>query len=376
MQRFVGLFFVGFLASLHPLWGQDAQQLIRMVRQKQAHLTQITYSLLRTDTLVTGDVRQLRGQVVLRPEPIDRLFGFWFQAKQQGQADDLVYDGHVGYIANDLEKTYTLLTDSTQIRSLLYQSGGRLILPDLVQLNTTNALRFTLRQDQHVYYLTMHYADLKPYNVANRYKTVQINRTSLLPISVREHQETLGKVQDLFYQVQSVTIHPTRVDGLFHEPSFLRTYQQKLPSLPESKPVLQLMGQPAPSFRLATLGGDSLASSTFSGKVVLLDFWEVWCGPCLVSMPKVEQLYHRYGSRGLLVYGITHEVGQLESLRRVVAKRSINFPTLIGTDRVRSDYKLSAIPLYILIDRGGHIRYISEGFSDKLEESIQHLLTQ
>jgi thiol-disulfide isomerase/thioredoxin len=347
-----------------------------MVWQQQAHLTQITYRLLRTDTLVTGDVRQLRGQVVLRPDSTDRLFGFWFRAKQEGQADEVVYDGHVGYIANDQEKTYKLLTDSAQLRSLRYQSGGRLILPDLVQLDTTNALRFTLRQDQHAYYLTMHYADIKPYDVANRYKTVQINRTSLLPISVREHQETLGKVQDLFCQVQSVTINPTRVDGLFHEPSFLLTYQQKVPSLPESKPLLQLMGQPAPSFRLASLSGDSLASSTFGGKVVLLDFWEVWCGPCLVSIPKVEQLYHKYGSQGLLVYGVTHEVGQLDALRRVVAKRSINFPTLIGTDQVRSDYKLSAIPLYILIDRGGQIRYIREGFSDKLEESIQHLLTQ
>lgn len=222
----------------------------------------------------------------------------------------------------------------------------------------------------------MYYADIKPYDVANRYKTVQIDRTTLLPTSVREHQETLGKVQDLFYQVQSMTINNTPIDSLFHEPSFLLTYQQKLPSLSQSKPVLGLIGQPAPSFRLASLRGDSLASSAFSGKVVLLDFWEVWCGPCLVSMPKVEHLYHKYAAQGLLVYGITHEVGQLDAVRRLVAKRSIGFPTLIGTDQVRSAYQLTAIPLYVLIDRGSRIRYISEGFSERIEESIQQLLSQ
>ncbi|ADB38804.1 TlpA family protein disulfide reductase [Spirosoma linguale] len=376
MKRFIGLLLVGFGASLHPLWGQDAHQLIRAVRQKQALLNQITCSINRIDTLVTGQVRQFRGQLVLRPDPTDRLFGFWFRAKQDGQADEVLYNGHVGYKVNDKEKTYILLTDSTQIRTLRYQSGGRLIIPDLVKLDTTKVIRFTLRQDQHTYYLTMHYEDIKRYDVVNRYKTVQINRATLLPTSVREHQETLDKVQDLFYQVQSVTINPSRVDSLFHEPSFLGTYQQQLPLLPESKPVLGLMGQPAPSFRLASLGGDSLASSTFSGKVVLLDFWEVWCGPCLASMPKVAHLYHKYAAQGLSVYGITHEVGQLDAVRRLVAKRSIDFLTLIGTDQVRLDYKLAAIPLYVLIDRGGKIRYIGEGFSEKIEESIQHLLAQ
>ena len=376
MKQLFGFVLFGLLCSSIPLLAQDIHQLLTAIRQKQAGLNGITYTLDRTDTLVTGTVRHLSGQVQIRLDPTDRPFGFWFRSRQDDLPGEVIYDGRVGYETDDGEKTYTLLLDSMQIRNLLYRSAGRIVIPDLVHLDTTQAVRSTLSQDTRYYYITLYYADIEQYDVTKRYKAVRVDRATLLPTSIRQHQETLGKVQDLFYDVKSIVTNDTVSGNTFHEPSFLATYDQKLPTPNRKKPVLGLTGQSAPSFRLSSLTGDSLASTAFLGKITLLDFWEVWCGPCVASMPKVEQLHHKYADRGFQVYGITHEISQLDAVRRLIASRSIHFPTLIGTDQVRSDYKLVAIPLYVLIDRQGTVRYVCEGYSEEIDRSIQQLLQE
>ncbi|OIN59886.1 TlpA disulfide reductase family protein [Arsenicibacter rosenii] len=358
------------------LIAQDVHHLIKAVYEKQASLTTVSYTLERTDTLVTGHVRQLNGQAAIRPDRNDHRLGFWFRAKQDDIAGEVIYDGHVGYVTDDHKKTYTLVTDTTAFASLLYQSGGRMVVSDLIRLDTTKVVRFQLTQDDAYYFLTMHYADIKQYDVINRYKQLQIDRSTLLPVRVRQHQETLGKVQDLFYKISSVKINTVLADSLFREPAFLQTYRQELPVVNSKKPAGRLVGQPAPDFRLATLQGDSLSSTAFAGKVTLLDFWEVWCGPCLASMPKVEQLYRKYNQQGLQVYGITHEVQQLDAVRRLLTKWQLPFLTLIGSNQVRQRYGLDVIPFYVLIDRKGVIRLVSQGFSDDIERTVQQLVSQ
>nr|WP_293833621.1 TlpA disulfide reductase family protein [uncultured Arsenicibacter sp.] len=358
------------------IYAQSVEALIRAVREKQASLSGVVYRLERTDTLVTGHIRQLNGRATIRPDRNDHRFGFWFRAGQDDIAGEVMYDGHVGYVTDDSKKTYALVTDTTAIANLLFQFGGRMVVPDLIRLDTTKAIRLQLTQDETYYYLTMHYADIRQYDVTNRYKRVQIARATLLPVSVRQHQTTLGKVQDLFYKISAIRPDTTLADSLFREPSFLQTYRQELPVVSPKKPAGRLVGQPAPHFRLATLQGDSLSSTAFAGKVTLLDFWEVWCGPCLASMPKVEQLYRKYNQQGLQVYGITHEVQQLDAVRRLLAKWQLPFLTLIGSNQVRQRYGLDVIPFYVLIDRKGVIRLVSQGFSDDIERTVQQLVSQ
>ncbi len=376
MKRLTRIFCL--LGSLLPaiLAAQDIHGLIKAVRARQQTLRGVVYRLERTDTLVTGHVRQLSGQAAIRPDDKDRRLGFWFRARQDDIAGEVIYDGHTGYVTDDQKKTYTLFADTTAIANLLYQAGGRMVVPDLVRLDTTHAVRFQLTQDAVYYYLMIHYADIDQYDVRKRYKQLQIDRTTLLPARVRHHQETLGKVQDLFYAITLVKPDTALADSLFREPAFLQTYRQEVPAVSAKKPAGRLVGQPAPDFQVATLRGDSVSSAVFSGKVTLLDFWEVWCGPCLVSMPKVEQLYRKYSRQGLQVYGITHEVQQLDAVRRLIAKWQLSFPMVTGTGQVRKAYGLEAIPLYVLIDRKGIVRLVSQGFSDEIESAIQQLIKQ
>ncbi|RYG51392.1 MAG: TlpA family protein disulfide reductase [Chitinophagaceae bacterium] len=70
--------------------------------------------------------------------------------------------------------------------------------------------------------------------------------------------------------------------------------------------------------------------SDYSGKVVLIDFWEVWCGPCMVSMPKVQHLYDQCKVKGLEVLAIINDTKQLEPSIRIVKNKQYSYPMLLG----------------------------------------------
>lgn len=85
----------------------------------------------------------------------------------------------------------------------------------------------------------------------------------------------------------------------------------------------------------------------------------------------LTRLYDKYKDRGFKVYGITHESSQISVSKKRAEKSGLTFPMLIGNETSRKYFRVSAIPLYVLIGRDGRIRYLSEGFSDRLEAEIQ-----
>jgi peroxiredoxin len=199
----------------------------------------------------------------------------------------------------------------------------------------------------------------------------------MLPVAVKQHQETLGKVQDLTWNIQDLLINVPSAEYPFANPDFLKTYTQKVRSVSLGHPAMNLRGKDAPQFMLKSFDGRVVSSSDFEGKVVLLDFWEVWCGPCVESMPKIQNLYEKFKSKGLLVYGIINDIKQLESSRKfVLRKPDIKFPMLVGNEDIKKSYFIDAVPQYVLIDRKGKISFLSLGYSGEIESEVTKALNQ
>lgn len=313
------------------------------------------------------------GRVVIQKDEQDTVFGFKFWSRQDDDNGEQVYNGHIGYLTNDTDRLYTLKSGKNALESLLYGGGGRLIARDFIKLDTSKAEVILINQDKKNYFLTLKYPDLVKYNVTNRKKVLTIDKSNMLPIAVREHQETLGKVQDLYYEVKEMT-RTESGNYDFSSPSFLRDYTHSVTEKSKSS-VYALKDSVAPSFDLETFSGAIVSSMGIKGKVTLLDFWEVWCGPCVESLPKVQQLYQSYKNKGLNIYGITNDLKQLSSAKLLVKKQALEFPMLVGNVKIRKNYKLNGtVPLYILIDKKGRIVLVSEGLPGNLEETIQRLL--
>lgn len=359
-----------------PAIGQDAVELISAVMQKQSTLKMASYSLERIDTLLTGDVRRMRGNAYIKSDTSDRPFGFMFWAKRDDVASQVIYTGKVAYVTDDSNRTYVLMTRPDQITNVLNYAGGHVLMPDLMKLDTAKAINFSVTRDDQYHYLTVHYADLKEYDVIKRYKTVSIDRKTLLPMAIRKHQESLGKVQDLFYRITSLSLDDAASSYPFSEPEFLGHYSQQLASRSPNSRINTLIGKTASAFELRSLDGSIVSSSSYLGKVILLDFWEVWCGPCVASMPKVQQMQEKYSDEGLQVFGITHEEKQLDAAKRLIARKEILFPTLVGNASTKEFYGLTAIPLYVVIDRKGKIAFVSEGFTPEIGAEVRKAISR
>jgi len=134
---------------------------------------------------------------------------------------------------------------------------------------------------------------------------------------------------------------------------------------PNGQPVPQDDGQPAirfvhnpeaaPDFALQTLDGKSLKLADAAGKVVLLNFWATWCGPCRMEIPGLIELQKQYKD-SLQIVSLLVDVDDLEDAKKFVHSAGINYPVALASDDVRIRYGgVSALPTLFLLDTQGRI---------------------
>jgi thiol-disulfide isomerase/thioredoxin len=139
--------------------------------------------------------------------------------------------------------------------------------------------------------------------------------------------------------------------------------------------------QPAPDFDLPQLDGDGTISLTdLKGKVVYLDFWASWCGPCAYSLPQLERLRIHFRGRGFEVIAINLDQDK-RAARRFLSSKAITYPILIDPDKQTPvTYAVQGMPTAYLLDRDGNIRHVHTGFrkgdSDKISVLIEQLLNE
>jgi thiol-disulfide isomerase/thioredoxin len=135
------------------------------------------------------------------------------------------------------------------------------------------------------------------------------------------------------------------------------------------------IGASAPTFELTDLRGQTVSLSQFRGKIVILDFWATWCGPCRMSMPLLEKL-QKENPDDLKLLAINLEE-PLDLVRDYVARQNINTTVLLDSEgKVGRIYGSESIPMQVLIDKKGIIRDVKVGFSPRLGEMLRKQLTE
>ena len=129
-----------------------------------------------------------------------------------------------------------------------------------------------------------------------------------------------------------------------------------------------LTGKPAPDFALRSATGENLRLSEYRGDVVMINFWATWCGPCRQEMPLLDELYSRYQRVGFNVLGINIDDDSRRAMR-MVDDLGVSFPVLFDTRKeVSKLYRVEAMPVTILVDREGNVRYVHYGYKPGYEQ--------
>jgi len=118
-------------------------------------------------------------------------------------------------------------------------------------------------------------------------------------------------------------------------------------------------GRLAPNFQLEAVNGGQVSLTDFRGKPVLVNFWAVWCGPCLQEMPIIQDRFQKYYPD--LVVLAVEEGESLAGLRDFVEKEGFTFLVLAGSDAIARRYGIRAFPTSVFIDADGVIRSIVIG---------------
>jgi thiol-disulfide isomerase/thioredoxin len=144
-----------------------------------------------------------------------------------------------------------------------------------------------------------------------------------------------------------------------------------------SRPAAASTGRPiAPDFSLKDIAGNHLNLQDYRGKVVLLDFWATWCGPCRIEIPEFVELQKRYRDQGFSIIGISLD-DSIDPVREFYQQFKMNYPVALGDPKLAELYGgILGLPTSLLIGRDGRIYAKHVGATDVpiFEIEIKELL--
>ncbi len=210
-------------------------------------------------------------------------------------------------------------------------------------------------------------------------RLVQLNADLSKGVSASAHGGSKITAEVVF-QFSNWRINPELKDEqfVFTAPEGVKVQDRKEPEPGTGRESSLKTGSPAPDFTLPLLKGGEMTLSAEKGKVVVLDFWATWCGPCRQAMPVIEKVVHAHADKGVKLYAI-NQAEPPETVTKFLESRKMDMPVPMDKDaKVGNLYGVQGIPFIVVVDRKGMVSEVFPGmppdFEKVLTDAVQKAL--
>jgi thiol-disulfide isomerase/thioredoxin len=196
---------------------------------------------------------------------------------------------------------------------------------------------------------------------------VLLDKDNFFPVKVTRTSSQLGNRS--FYQVMLTNV---KVNGEVQNSieEYKRTFIDYSVIFQEKRKTNTISGGKFPKMSLPDVMHKGKIVDVNMDRPTLVDFWEVWCGPCIESFPKVERLKNLYSGR-LRVVGVVTE--DEKNAIKLITASDITFLNLMGNKKLTDDCNVTSYPRYFLVDKTGIVKQEYFGFSVKIEQDIRKM---
>lgn len=205
---------------------------------------------------------------------------------------------------------------------------------------------------------------------------ILINRNTLFVESVKRVFKEYGSVVEREWKLEKIQTSIANPEESLEHITLPMTYKinykpQEIISEKINYSYYLPTGMPVPEFSFPNLSGKSVALSDMKDKLILLDFWEYWCGGCIESIPKLKDLHEKYVDDGLVILGIFAE--RKDIVKKIAEKNDILYPNLQCDKEFLKTFRIRSRPTAILI-KNGVIVYAESSNNEELEiQILKHL---
>jgi thiol-disulfide isomerase/thioredoxin/outer membrane lipoprotein-sorting protein len=374
------LAFTTFIALLPAVaQAQTGEEILSRFYKELHKINVLQYTIHRTDTFVSGKIWQKQGEALMIRDSSDKNFPFKLYGKDN-EENVFIFDGQRALTIFHPQGEFAFET-SINYRNFVGHPAGRVFIHELLLPDTPfdpeagfGYNKLTVDDRTTEYILTFYYSDSELWGIKNQVKTLTIDKKTWIPISGYHKFETPdGEKQVNIFHSNNIRLNNPAVSFPSIDTFPLKGYREIFFMDPLPITNENLLDNFI-DMELKNTEGTSTRLSAKKGKVVLLAFWETWCGPCIESIPKIKRLISQYPADAFEVWGIVSDEKTFAKVPSIIKRTGINYNVYFGTQQTTKDYQITAVPKYVIIDKTGTIVFVEAGFTDHIEKKLEELL--